>query len=209
MDLNRYRVYHKGDIVQYFLRGGSFFGDGKFQDAAVLVGASGFSRALIFKNFKMRLYARFSYTRLFNRVGLEPLGINNPFGIRYFKADSVLGGQRLSLHTETITFLDRLKAFGFKFSPFAFADVAAITPERNSFKNSDWYYGLGGGLRARNENLVFRTAEFRFVYFPKTAFDMPHFLGRLTVNIQFRYNTNYVHKPEIMQLNSDFDNNIF
>lgn len=208
VDANRYRVYRKGDIVQYFLRAGSFFRNGEFQDASILIGASAFSRALILNNFKMRQYARFSYTRIFNRTGLEPLSINNPFGIRYFKADSVFGGQRLSLHTETITFLN-LKAFGFKFSPFAFADVASITPETHTLSNSEWYYGLGGGLRARNENLVFRTAELRFVYFPRTAFDMPHFVGKITVNIQFRYNTNYVHKPEIVQLNSDLDRNIF
>jgi hypothetical protein len=208
VDANRYRVYSKGDIVQYFIRAGSFFNHGSFQDAAILVGTSAFSRALVFKTFKMRQYARFSYTRLFNRTGLEPLGINNPFGIRYFRPDSVLGEQRLSIHTETITFVN-LKAFGFKFSPFAFADIASITPENSTIKNSDWYYGLGGGIRTRNENLVFRTAEFRFVYFPHTVYGMPQFLGRLTVNIQFRYNTNYVHEPEIIQLNSDYDNNIF
>jgi hypothetical protein len=207
-DANRYRVYSKGEIVQYFLRTGTFFNHGQFQDAAVLVGASAFSRAMIFRNFKLRQYVRFSYTRLFNRTGLEPLGINNPFGIRYFRADSVLGDQRLSLHTETITFVN-LKVFGFKFSPFAFGDVAGVTSKKDPISESSWYYGLGGGIRARNENLVFRTAEFRFVYFPRTAYGNPQFLGRLTVNIQFRYNTNYVHKPEIIQLNSDYDNNIF
>lgn len=208
IDANLYQVYSKGDIVQYFLRAGTFVNHGKFQDAATLVGASAFSRPLVFKNFKMRQYARLSYTRLFNRTGLEPLSINNTFGIRYFRADSVLGEQRISLHSETITFIN-LKIFGFKFSPFAFGDIAAITPEQTTMKKSDWYYGLGGGVRARNENLVFRTAELRFVYFPHTAYGMPQFLGRLTVNIQFRYNANYVHKPDIVQLNSDYDNNIF
>jgi hypothetical protein len=208
VDANRYRVYGKGDIVQYFVRAGSFFNHGSFQDAAILVGASGFTRGLLFNDFKMRQYARLSYTRLFNRTGLEPLGINNPFGIRYFRPDSVLGDRRLSLHTETITFIN-LKAFGFKFSPFAFGDVAAISPEQDPLSKATWYYGVGGGLRARNENLVFRTAEFRFVYFPKTVYNMPQFLGRLTVNIEFRYNTNYVHEPEIIQLNSDYQNNIF
>jgi hypothetical protein len=208
VDANRYKVYNGGEIVQYFLRAGSFFNHGDFQDAAVLVGASAFSRALIFKNFKMRQYFRFSYTRLFNRTGLEPLGINNPFGLRYFRADSVLGEKRLSMHSETITFVN-LKIFGFKFSPFAFGDVAGITPEGETIQKSSWYYGIGGGVRTRNENLVFRTAEFRFVYFPHTAYGSPQFLGRLTVNIEFRYNTNYVHKPDIIQLNSDYDNNIF
>ncbi len=210
VDANRYRVYSKGDIVQYFLRAGSFMDKHKIQDAAILVGASAFSRALLFKDFKVRQYARFSYTRLINRTGLEPLGINNPFGIRYFKADSVLGDSRFSLHTETITFTN-LKVFGFKFSPFGFADIAAITHEKDPLYKyqPEWYYGFGGGIRTRNENLVFRTTEFRFVYFPRIPEGLSHFLARLTVNIQFRYNTNYVHEPQIIQLNSDYDNNIF
>ncbi len=208
LDANWYRVNSKGGIVQYFLRAGTFFNDVQFQDAAILVGASAFSRALIFNNFKMRQYARISYTRLFNRTGLEPLSLNSPFGVRYFRTDSVLGEQRLSLQTETITFAN-YKLFGFKFSPFASVGITAITPEKNAIEKSAWYYGLGGGVRTRNENLVFKTVEFRFIYFPNTAYGTPRFLARITSNIQFRYNTNYVHKPEIIQLNTDTDNNIF
>ncbi|WP_245751368.1 BamA/TamA family outer membrane protein [Parafilimonas terrae] len=207
VDANLYSVYKKGDIVQYFLRTGTFYNKGKLQDGALLVGASAFSRAVLFRNFKMRQYARISYTHLFNRTGLEPLRINNPFGIRYFKADSVLGEDRFSLHSETITFTN-FKIFGFKFSPFGFADVAAITAEDKPAV-TDWYYGLGGGIRTRNENLVFKTAELRFVYFPKIPEGLSKFLARITINIQFRYNTNYVHAPDIIQLNSDYDNNIF
>ena len=208
IDANRYRIYSKGDIVQYFVRAGTFLNKGSLEDGALLIGASAFSRALLFKTFKMRQYFRFSYTRLYNRRGLEPLGINNPFGLRYFRADSILGKQRFSLHSETITFAN-FKMFGFKFSPFGFGDVAAITPEDKPMNESEWYFGFGGGIRTRNENLVFRTTEFRFVYFPRVPEGMSQFLARFTVNIQFRYNTNYVHKPEIIQLNSDFDRNIF
>jgi hypothetical protein len=208
IDANKYRVYRKGDIVQYFVRAGGFYNQSRFEDIGVLAGFSAFSRALLFNDFKMRQYLRFSYGRLFNRTGLEPLSINSPFGIRYFRTDSVLSEQRISLHSETITFAN-FKVFGFKFSPFAFGDVAAIIPEKDLRYQNNWYYGIGGGIRTRNENLVFKTVEFRFVYFPRTAYGIPHFQGRLTINIQFRYNTNYVHKPEIVQLNSDLDNNIF
>lgn len=208
IDANKYQVNSKGDIVQYFLRTGGFLNHGNFEDVGVLAGASGFTRALLFKNFKMRQYVRVSYSRLFNRTGLEPLNMNSPFGIRYFRTDSVLSDQRISLHSETITFTN-IKIFGFKFSPFAFGDIAAIIPEKNTPYQSNWYYGIGGGIRARNENLVFRTIELRFVYFPKTAYGTSNFLGMLNANIQFRYNSNYVHKPEIVQLNTDIDSNIF
>jgi hypothetical protein len=38
---------------------------------------------------------------------------------------------------------------------------------------------------------------------------MKHLYGEIEVNIQFRFNSNYVTKPEIIQLNSDVHNNIF
>jgi hypothetical protein len=207
VDANTYTVYNRGDIVQYFLRAGSFLNHGKWQDAGVLFGASAFSRLLVYNNFKLRQYLRISYARQFNRIGLDPLSINNPFGLRYFSSDSVRGNQRFSLHSETITFINS-KLLGFKFSPFVFADVAVLTPE-NNFQKSGWYYGVGGGLRIRNENLVFRTTELRFVYFPRKASQSNSFIGSLRINIAFRYNNNYVREPDIIQLNSDYQNNIF
>jgi hypothetical protein len=208
VDANRYFLYTRGDIIQYFVRTGSFFNHGQLQDAGILFGAAGFSRPFELTSLKIRQYIRFSYARIFNRTGLEPLGINNTFGLRLFTADSVQGEQRISLHSETISFIN-YKVFGFKFSPFLFADVAGLSLDKNLQDIPNWYYGIGGGLRTRNENLVFRTAEARFVYFPHTAFGTPQFAARLVVNIEFRYNTNYVREPDIIQYNNDYENNIF
>lgn len=207
IDANRYKVYTKGDIVQYFLRAGSFWNEGKMQDAAVLVGVSAFSRLLLFQNLKLRQYAQLSFAKQFNRTGLDALSINNNFGIRYFRDDSVRGTQRISLHSETISFIN-YKVLGFKFSPFAFADVTALTPE-NSFQKTSCYYGIGGGLRIRNENLVFRTTELRVIYFPRKAGQTNSFAAYFRINIQFRYNNNYVREPDIIQVNSDYQNNVF
>ncbi len=207
IDANRYKIYVKGDIVQYFLRAGTFWNQGKVQDAAILFGASGFSRLFLFKNFKLRQYEQLSFARQYNRTGLDPLSINNTFGIRYFRDDSVRGNQRISLHSETISFIN-YKAFGFKFSPFAFTDITGLTPEKN-FQKTGWYYGVGGGVRIRNENLVFRTTELRLVFFPRKANQSNSFTAFIRINIQFRYNSNYVREPDIIQLNNDYQNNVF
>ncbi len=206
IDANRYQVDKAGDIVQYFLRAGSFWNAGKFQDAEVFGGISAFSHLFLF-NLKLRQYVQISYARLFNRTGLDPLGINNPFGIRYFSADSVLGNQRASLHTETLSFIN-YKLFGFKFSPFLLADITSISPD-NGFQRAQMFYGLGGGVRMRNENLVFRTIELRAIYFPRKGNQNSSFSASLVVNLAFKYNSNYVREPDIIQLNSDVQNNIF
>lgn len=207
IDANRYIASDRGFFVQYFLRTGGFLKSGQIQDGVILVGGNFFSPLFLYKNIKVRQYARLSYTRQFNRVGLDQLKINNSFGLRYFGSDSALGNQRISFHSETFFFL-RYKLLGFKFAPFAFADVTALTPENETFSKTGFYYGLGGGVRMRNENLIFNTVELRCAYFPRKI-NEEAFKITISANIGFRYNNNYVKAPDIIQFNNDDGNNIF
>ena len=208
VDANFYRINNSGDFVQYFARTGGFWNKGRLEDAGILLGSSFFSRLHVFNNFKLRQYFRLSLSRQFNRVGLDQLKIDNPFGLRYFRNDSVVGDRRISLHTETFFFLN-YRAFGFQFSPFAFADLSWLTPENRSTQKTNFYSGIGGGIRTRNENLVFGTMEFRFVYFPRRIEDNNPFKVTGMINLRFRYNTSYVRPPDIIQMNSDYSNSVF
>lgn len=208
VDANLYIVTNKGNVMQYFFRTGAFLNKSKIQDAAVLLGASSFSRVYNYKNLKMRHYLRFSYTKQFNRIGLDPLFIKNIFGLKYIAPDSASGNQRLSLHTETIFFI-KLKLLGFKFAPFASADFAHFTPEHRNTSNSGFYSGFGGGIRTRNENILFGTIELRFMYFPRKSEQHNAFKFTFSTNLRSRYNSSYVKAPDIIQVNSDFENNIY
>jgi hypothetical protein len=207
-EANMYVVNNRGNVVQYFMRTGAFLNKRIIQDAIILTGISAISRVYSWKHLHIRQYLRFSYTKQFNRIGLDPLGINNIFGLHYISSDSATGNQRISLHTETIFFLD-LKVLGFKFAPFASADFVHIAPEGENTLHSGFYYGLGGGLRARNENILFGTLELRFMYFPRKTEQYNAFKLTLAANLRLRYNSNYVIAPDIIQVNSDRHNNIF
>jgi hypothetical protein len=208
VEINKYVSSKKGDFFQYFLRGGGFLWHNNVQDASVLLGISAYSRLFLIGHLKMRQYLNISYTRLFNNVALDPLRINNPFGLRYFNSDSTTGQRRMGFHQENFFFL-KYKLFGFKFAPFTFVDATLLTPEHENFSKTQIYYGLGGGVRTRNENLVFGTVEFRFVYFPNNLpFNNP-FKVLSTINLQFRYNNTYVHAPDIVQLNNDPTNSVY
>jgi hypothetical protein len=208
VDANRYIVSKTGHIIQYFLRTGGFIQNGGLEDASILVGASVFSRLLEVKGLRVRQYLRFSATRQFNRVTVDPLRIDNAFGIRYFSSDSAIGSRRVSLHSETFFFL-KYKLFGFKFAPFIFGDASYLTPEQQSLKKSDLYYFIGGGIRTRNENFVFGTIEMRIVYYPKTLPNTGQFKIMFNTGLNFRYNSNYIKAPGIIQLNNDDNNSIF
>jgi hypothetical protein len=209
VDANSFVVSKRGAFIQYFLRSGAYFRKGKFEDASVLIGASFYSPLFVFNAVKIRQYVNFSYTRQFNQLGIDPLTINNVFGLRYFSGDSTVGSQRVTLHSETTFFLN-YRFLGFKFAPFAFGDLSLLTPEnRPSFDKASLYHGLGAGIRARNENLVFNTIELRMAYFPRKTQQNQSFKIMFNTGIQFRYNNIYVRQPDVIYLNTDGLNSIY
>jgi hypothetical protein len=208
VDANAYVDTKKGGFIQYFLRSGVFMHKGQGQDASILIGSSYYSPLFVFDRIKIRQYVNFSYTRQFNRVGVDPLTIDNVFGLRYFSGDSTFGYQRITLHSETTFFLN-FKFIGFKFAPFAFGDLSLLTPEQENFYKSSLYHGIGAGIRSRNENLIFNTIELRAVYFPRKTVQNTSFKIMLNTGIQFRYNNNYVRAPDVVYLNTDGLNSIY
>ena len=208
IDANYYVPTHKGGFIQYFARVGTFINHKQWEDVGFLIGARAFSRLATYRNVKLRQYIRLSYTQLLNRTGIDPLRIDNSFGLRYFNSDSVVGSRRMSLHSETFFFL-KYRLLGFKFAPFVFSDATLLTPLNEKFSKSNLYYSIGGGVRTRNENLIFETVELRFIYFPRKVAYNSLFKVIFATNIRFKYNSNYVKPPSIIQLNSDGGNNIY
>lgn len=207
LDANRYAYSDKGDIVQWFLRAGSFF-NGGFQDGSFLVGSSFYSRLIMMNRLKIRQFMRLSFTSQFNNYIAEPLRINNAFGLQDFRQDSIQAKRRLTLRSETVFFAPG-KFFGFSYAPFLTGDFSLIAPTKQSIDQSQFYYGIGGGIRTRNENLVFGTIELKAIYFPRKIRWENQFKIGITTNLRFRYNSSYVGTPAFIQNNSDIRNDIF
>ena len=208
VNANHYIASDKGKFIQYFVRAGTFMNKGVTEDASILIGGSLFSKLYLFKHFKMRQYFKTSFTRLYNRVVYDPLQINNTLGLRHFNADSLRGTQRISFYAESF-FFAKYRFLGFHLAPFLFTDISLLNGEKQPFYTSDIYTGFGGGIRTRNVNLIFATTELRVMYFPRKAQDMNAFKISLNTNIRFRYNTNYVRPPDVIQLNSEDANSFY
>ncbi len=192
----------QGDFIKLYLRTGGFLYDKNIQDGSILVGASAFSRIFFWGSTLVRGFANLNYTQLFNRVTYAPLHINNTYGLRGFLSDSAFGTQRLSLQLETEFYL-KGQILGFRFAPFPYADLSLITPENKPYSQSSLYTSLGGGLRARNPNLVFETIELRAYFFPGAPNNMRGFKVILLSNLKFRYTSNYITAPDVVQLNGE------
>jgi len=201
LNASRYIATGMGDFLQLFWRSGTFMHNGGLQDASFLIGATAYSRIFFLNSTKIRQYVNVSYTHLYDRVTYAPLRIDNDFGIRGFLSDSSYGTRRLTIQTETIFFL-KLKILGFQFAPFPYADLTVLTPQNAPVTRSSLYTSLGGGIRVRNEKLVFQTIELRAFFFPVAPTNMKGFKLVPTFNLRFRYTSNYITEPDLVQLNN-------
>ena len=201
LNVSDYIATDRGDFIQLFLKSGGFLHNNKVQDGSFLIGATAFSRIIFLNSTKIRQYVNVSYTQLYNRVTYAPLYIDNFYGLRGFLTDSAYGTRRLSLQLETEFYL-RYKLLGFQFAPFPYGDLSLITPENGPYSHSALYSSIGGGVRARNENLIFETIELRAYFFPIAPNNMRGFKVVLNSNIRYRYSSNYITAPDLVKLNT-------
>lgn len=195
-------VFQKsGDFMQYSLRVGGFKYNNELQDVVMLASANLFSRLMLWKGLKIRQSIGASYTTIANRNLSLPLRIDNELGIDRFKSDSTTWGtQRLSMHLETVVYI-RPTLLGFNFAPFAFADIAMVAPEREVLIRQKPYFGLGGGVRTRNENLIFGTIELRMFYFPRVTEDLSKFRITVSSNLRVKFSSSFVKAPSFISYN--------
>ncbi|KAA5533633.1 hypothetical protein F0919_13940 [Taibaiella lutea] len=208
VDAYRYFVSPKRDIGCLFARTGLFLNDGNFEDIGILYGASFFTRIIPVGNMKWRQYFRASYATILNRVALDPLRMNNALGLQNFSSDLASGDRRLALRSESAFFLQQ-KYFGFKLAPFLTGDFIYLGDNNSPIDASGIFYGLGGGFRTRNENLIFGTIEFRGIVYPRKVQGDNNVKFSAAFNLKFRYNGSYVSKPDIVELNSDNTGDIY
>lgn len=201
VNLSQYIATGKGDFIQLYVRTGGFLYKNKMQDGSILLGATAYGRIWFWNSTKIRQYINLNFTHLYNRVTYPQLRIDNFFGLRGFLSDSAYGSRRLSVQLETAFYL-KYKLFGFQFAPFPYADLSLITPENAPYSRTALYTSLGGGVRMRNENLVFETIEIRAFFFPVAPNNMRGFKVVTNANIRFRYQSNYITAPDLIQLNT-------
>jgi hypothetical protein len=194
-------VFHKsGDFVQYSLRAGGFRHEKELQDIVLLAYANMFSRLMLWKGLKIRQAVGINYTSIFNQNISLPLRIDNDFGIERFRSDSTLGTQRFGLNVETVVYI-KPTLLGFHFAPFVFTDMAMIAPKGEVLIKQKPYFGIGGGVRTRNENLIFGTVELRMFYFPRVPEDLSKFKISVSSNLRVKFSSSFVKAPAFITYN--------
>lgn len=122
-------------------------------------------------NVQARQFVRLNYTLGINRFEIEDLLLRNRDGIRGFGSRIGKGKQRLTLSVENV-FFQRRSILNFQTALFSFFDLGIVGPPGRLIFKSEYYAGLGVGLRIRNENLIFKTIQLRLAFYPNHPSDV-------------------------------------
>ncbi|RKD89721.1 BamA/TamA family outer membrane protein [Mangrovibacterium diazotrophicum] len=144
---------------------GSFFNANRMEQGQFELNWNYISRQFRMGAQLGRQFLKLRYVYGINRFDQENLTLKNNYGIRGFYSDEALGQQRLVLSTETVIF-QRKSILNFNFAFFGFADLGIIGSADENIFTQNYYTGIGGGVRLRNESLIFRTIQLRLSFYP-------------------------------------------
>ena len=199
VDASKSFVHKTGRFYNVSVRAGGF-PNGGLEDVAVLLSGAVTSKLVAYKKLLIRNTFSGSITNIYNPRTSLPLDINNNLGLRGFVADSLWGTKRLQLSGETVVFTP-IKLLGFSIAPFTAFDAALLSRKNQGMFANKPYAGVGGGLRTRNENLVFGTIEFRLMYYPRTVEDISNFNIKVSSNLRVKYSASFVKPPSFVVYN--------
>ncbi len=198
IELSIGEVRKKGYYSNYTFRAGGYYYRNRFEDIDLLANLEYFSRLRkMSSTWYQRSFITTGITAQVNPVLNTPLFLNNDYGLPYFDNGTLSSDLRATVRAETV-FYNKTKVWGFRFAPFVFADVSLLKPRKMGLPKADIYSAIGGGVRSRNENLVFGTIELKAYYFPRTNGNMPVWQIDLNSSIRFKYKSVFIRRPDFV-----------
>ncbi len=201
LDISFANFKKKGFYSSFTFRAGGYFHRKRFEDVDLLFNVDHFTRLRkINSNWFSRIFFATGITAQANPVLNAPLYLNSDFGLPYFSNGMLDSDMRATVKAESV-FYNTTKILGFRLAPFAFTDVILLKPTKKGLKQSDIFTAIGGGIRTRNENLVFGTIELRGYYFPRVNGNMRGWKVELNSNIRFKFRSSFISRPDFIIAN--------
>ncbi len=179
---------------------GTFFRRDVAEDGVIYAKGSYYSKLYDVKRTRMRHLFQAGYARAFNNRVRELLTLENQ--LNGFRADSLFGFQRMFLRSETTVFTPH-RLIGFRIAPFASLEFAYLESKEAEADhvNRDVFWGATGGVRIRNENLIFGTVEFRGLFYPKVVPGVERLGFIVTTRLRIKYSGVFVRPPSFVTFN--------
>lgn len=201
LDVSVANIKKKGFYSNYTFRAGGYFFRKRFEDVDLLFSVDHFTRLKkMSSSWYNRIFISTGITAQVNPVLNSPLFLNSNFGLPYFNNGTISADLRATIKSESV-FYNTTKILGFRFAPFLFTDLSLVKPTKLGLNRSEFYSALGGGVRTRNENLVFGTVELKAYYFPRTNGEMKSWKVELNSNVRFKFRSSFINRPGFIEAN--------
>ncbi len=201
LDMSFNYFTRRENYFNYTLRLSTYNYERKYEDISVLANLEFFSKLRpMGKKWKQRTFITGGLTTQWNKVLNEPLFLESEFGLPEYTNIFLGGDHRLTVKAESV-FFSPWNFLSFKFAPFVFANGTLLTPEKAALFRTNLYGTIGGGVRTRNESLVFGTLELKAFYFPGRNFNGDAFRVEFNTSIKFKYNRQLIRRPQFAVLN--------
>jgi hypothetical protein len=191
----------KKNYFSYTIRAEGYLHNKNVEDINLLAGIDYFDHLkAIGTKWKQRTFISLGIAKQINAILNEPLYVDSKFGLPEYRNGDVGGSLRATIKAESV-FYSPWSIASFRFAPFIFGNTGLFSPYNSRLSLSNIYSSVGGGLRARNESLIFGTLEFRGYYFLKKNFYNESYRFDISTNITFKNNTQLVTRPDFIQVN--------
>jgi len=199
----RYQFNKQNNYLSYIIRAESYLNGTEIQDINLLASVFYFDHLKnLGTKWKQRFFLHVDAAQQINTVLNEPLFANSQFGMPEYGNEMIgterVGGTLRATVKAESEFFSPWSLVAFRFAPFVFSNVGIFTPYNYDAKILS---SVGGGIRTRNESLVFGTIELKGYYFPQKDFYNDRFRFSISTNVIFKYNTQFVKKPDFIQIN--------
>lgn len=193
-----FHINRKRSYLMHCLSLGGYFHNDRFEQGVLMEQSRFVSRLRKLGRYRFRNFIESTYILGIRRLEGEYIDLNNGYGIRGFRSKTTRGNQRLSLKLESVIFTPYMLG-GFRFAFFPFADMGIIGSNHKIIFTQKYYYGMGFGIRLRNENLVFKTIQLRLAFYPKAPTDFNTTTFRLSGEARARFNNFNTGKPSTLE----------
>ncbi|MBV7529998.1 hypothetical protein [Chitinophaga sp. sic0106] len=176
---------------------GTFWSRSATEDAVIHGRIEYYSRLVTLGKFRFRQFITTDYLNSPNPYFYKPLNINMEYGIWGYRSTTLNGYQRLNFSSETV-YYSPLKILGFKFNFFSSLQTTMLSYKSKDLFNNPLFWGIGGGMRIRNENLSLNTLKLAAYYFPNAPEPVKSFRIEVTTVVDFRFDISALRAPSFI-----------
>jgi hypothetical protein len=190
-------AYKKGNLHNWTAELGGFVAGGTLEDAVLNASTTYITRAVnVSRGTHLRALASIGYSAIFNERTSLPLEITER-EIMGISADSLLGNRKAYFRVEATVYTP-WNFLGFRLAPFAGANMAWLNCTVCEGHNL-LVPGVSMGFRARNENLIFGTMEFRLSYISETRMTPDQFAFDFRQRLRADMLPGFVKRPDMVR----------